>query len=96
CTVPGCGATSTTSCNLKGHLRAHCQERPFECRLPGCRKIFVGRHDCKRHEKLHIERSFECKACNKKFAWIESFNRHLSVAGSECASVTAQLYPGQG
>ncbi|KAF8154475.1 hypothetical protein B0H34DRAFT_783692 [Crassisporium funariophilum] len=78
CTVPGCGATFTRGFNLKGHLRSHYEEKPFECSQPGCRKVFARQHDCKRHEQLHIERWFECKACKKKFAWIESYDRHLS------------------
>jgi hypothetical protein len=89
CTVPGCGSTFTRGFNLKGHLRSHFDEKPYNCHWPGCGKGFARQHDCKRHEQLHNNfRPFECEGCRKQFARMDALNRHLkSETGVECAGI---------
>lgn len=87
CPVPGCGSTFTRSFNLKGHIRSHNDEKPYQCPWPGCGKGFARQHDCKRHEQLHTNyRPFVCEGCGRQFARMDALNRHLrSEGGTECA-----------
>lgn len=60
-----------------GHMRSHNEEKPFQCKWPGCGKGFARQHDCKRHEQLHSNyRPFTCDGCNKNFARMDALNRH--------------------
>ncbi|KAJ6450565.1 hypothetical protein C8R47DRAFT_1200889 [Mycena vitilis] len=84
CPVPGCGSTFTRRVNLKGHLRAHNDERPFACGWDGCDRAFARLHDRKRHEQLHnVYRPFACEGCGKQFARLDALNRHLRTKGAE-------------
>lgn len=52
-------------------------EKPFQCKWPGCGKGFARQHDCKRHEQLHSNhRPFTCEGCKKPFARLDALNRH--------------------
>ncbi|KAJ6462057.1 hypothetical protein C8R47DRAFT_1027137, partial [Mycena vitilis] len=56
----------TRRVNLKGHLRAHNDERPFACGWDGCDRAFARLHDRKRHEQLHnVYRPFACEGCGE-------------------------------
>jgi hypothetical protein len=58
-------------------LRSHNEEKPYECKWPGCKKSFARQHDCKRHENLHLNiRPFVCDGCKKTFARMDALNRH--------------------
>ena len=60
-----------------GHKRSHNDEKPFQCKWPGCGKGFGRQHDCKRHEQLHSNhRPFLCEGCKKPFARLDALNRH--------------------
>ncbi|KAH9928401.1 uncharacterized protein B0H18DRAFT_1001139, partial [Fomitopsis serialis] len=48
-----CVVKLTRICDI-GHLRSHAEEKPFQCKWPGCGKGFARQHDCKRHEQLHL------------------------------------------
>lgn len=62
---------------LLGHLRSHAEEKPFQCKWPGCGKGFARQHDCKRHEQLHLNiRPYPCEGCKKNFARMDALNRH--------------------
>ncbi|KAF7354264.1 Calcineurin responsive transcriptional factor [Mycena venus] len=84
CPVVGCGSTFTRRINLKGHIRAHSDERPFVCSWNGCGKAFARLHDQKRHEQLHaIDRPFQCDGCKRKFFRLDVLNRHLRSKAAE-------------
>jgi hypothetical protein len=89
CTVPGCGSTFVSGLNLKGHLRAHFNDKPYKCHWPGCDKGFARQDNCKRHEKLHNNfRPFECEGCRRQFGRMDALNKHLkSEIGVECARI---------
>lgn len=58
-------------------MRSHNEEKPFQCKWPGCGKGFARQHDCKRHEQLHSNyRPFTCDGCSKNFARMDALNRH--------------------
>ena len=66
-----------------GHLRSHAEEKPYQCKWPGCGKGFARQHDCKRHENLHLNiRPYPCEGCKKNFARMDALNRHR-----ECINV---------
>jgi uncharacterized Zn-finger protein len=65
------------SFTILGHLRSHNEEKPYQCKWPGCPKSFARQHDCKRHENLHLNiRPFTCDGCKKTFARMDALNRH--------------------
>ncbi|EIM86426.1 uncharacterized protein STEHIDRAFT_57189, partial [Stereum hirsutum FP-91666 SS1] len=60
-----------------GHKRSHVDEKPFQCKWPGCGKRFARQHDCKRHQQLHSNhRPVTCEGCKKPFARLDALNRH--------------------
>jgi uncharacterized Zn-finger protein len=64
-----------------GHMRSHNEEKPYQCKWPGCPKSFARQHDCKRHENLHLNiRPFTCDGCKKTFARMDALNRHRESA----------------
>ncbi|KAM0789304.1 hypothetical protein ACM66B_000144 [Microbotryomycetes sp. NB124-2] len=81
-----CGETFTRRYNLKGHLRAHRNEKPFECSYEGCGKAFARSHDCKRHELLHLNvRRYHCDPCKRDFVRLDALQRHhRSDVGQKC------------
>ncbi|KAK4051324.1 hypothetical protein OIV83_002808 [Microbotryomycetes sp. JL201] len=81
-----CGETFTRRYNLKGHLRAHRNEKPFICSYDGCDKAFARSHDCKRHELLHLNvRRYHCEPCKRDFVRLDALQRHhRSEIGQQC------------
>ncbi|KAH8922410.1 hypothetical protein BT69DRAFT_1220287 [Atractiella rhizophila] len=72
-----CGETFTRHYNLKGHIRAHKNERPFVCEFPGCEKAFARAHDRKRHQLLHTgEKKYKCDVCQTAFVRLDALQRH--------------------
>ncbi|SCZ89331.1 BZ3500_MvSof-1268-A1-R1_Chr9g10370 [Microbotryum saponariae] len=81
-----CGETFTRRYNLRGHQRAHRNEKPFVCHHPGCDKAFARSHDCKRHELLHLNlRRYSCEPCKREFVRLDALQRHhRSDVGQAC------------
>ena len=68
-------------------MRSHNEEKPFQCKWPGCGKGFARAHDCKRHEQLHFNyRPHKCEGCGKSFQRMDALNRHR-----ECLSVVPSV-----
>jgi hypothetical protein len=58
-------------------MRSHNEEKPFQCKWPGCGKGFKRAHDCKRHEQLHFNyRPHKCEGCGKSYQRRDALNRH--------------------
>ncbi|GAA5975340.1 hypothetical protein JCM11641_005944 [Rhodosporidiobolus odoratus] len=81
-----CGETFTRRYNLRGHQRAHRNEKPYKCSYDGCDKAFARAHDCKRHELLHLGvRKYHCSPCKRDFVRLDALHRHhRSEVGQTC------------
>lgn len=56
CPYPNCNKTfaKNRTYNLKAHLRAHSQLKPFAC--TDCDRAFSRRHDLERHARVHVSK----------------------------------------
>ncbi|KAL8292146.1 hypothetical protein RQP46_001612 [Phenoliferia psychrophenolica] len=83
-----CGETFTRRYNLRGHQRAHRNEKPYACSYEGCEKAFARAHDCKRHELLHLGvRRYHCDPCQRDFVRLDALQRHhRSEIGQVCVN----------
>ena len=76
-----CGESFTRRYNLRGHQRAHRNEKPYACAFEGCDKAFARSHDCKRHELLHLSvKRYHCEPCNREFVRLDALQRHRTCA----------------
>ncbi|KAJ7072799.1 hypothetical protein C8F01DRAFT_1105267 [Mycena amicta] len=95
CPVEGCGSTFTRAFNLRGHMRAHSEVRPYACDWPNCKKAFARSSDCKRHHAIHTktQKTNICAGCGKTFGRADALNRHLNSntqRGAECRQASDQ------
>ena len=88
CPEPGCGKAYGKGHEVKLHILAHYNVKPFPCPEPGCDWAFLTRTKLLRHQQSHARsKPFICnvQGCNKSFTTVYNLNTHLKLHNRDFA-----------
>lgn len=83
-----CDVAFSNNGQLRGHIRIHTGERPFQCDEPACGKTFTRNEELTRHKRIHTGvRPYACSTCGKCFGRRDHLKKHTKTH-----FVTPELY----